>query len=263
MINIYAISLPDHIERRHHIQAECARVGIAAEIIDATDMRAADESSIHKLCKLPLAKPLKKQRYLSAGELGCSLSHRAVYQTVLARGQDYALILEDDAYFIEDPSVLLNPDYLQTIQQQYPFDVLILGYVKTLPEHLPYYYRRIPLKTRATLTVNDKLYRFGTPWEQYGCGTVAYIISAQGARKLLADEKPSVAADDWLYFEQQNGLRILHSRPAFVLEDATRFDSTIRQEPNGFLQPKRSSIIIRSTKGWLKNFAMNYLNLKK
>ncbi|MDU1347593.1 hypothetical protein [Eikenella corrodens] len=104
---------------------------------------------------------------------------------------------------------------------------------------------------------------FGTPWEQYGCGTVAYIISREGAEKLCrATQSPCATADDWLYFEQHHGLRILHSRPAFVLEALEKFDSTIRQEKAGFLQPKTSSVIIRSIKGYLKHIGMNYLGMK-
>lgn len=258
MIPVYAISLPDHAERRRHIQAECARVGLNAEIVDAADMRRATPEEIRAQCRLPAAKRRKKQRYLTAGELGCALSHRAVYQTVLARGQDYALVLEDDARFLADPAPLLRSGSLQNIAAQYPFDVLILGYVKTLPQHLPYYYRRIPLKNRAVFAG----YRFGTPWEQYGCGAVGYVITAAGAAKLLSQPQPCVAADDWLYFERQLGLRVLHARPALILEHAEALNSTIRTEAAVFLQPKLSSVIVRSTKGCLKHIAMNYLGFK-
>ncbi|MDO5356526.1 MAG: glycosyltransferase family 25 protein [Conchiformibius sp.] len=263
MIPAYAISLSGHTERRRHIQAECARIGIEAEIIDAVDMRTATDEEIRRLSEPTNHLKPHKRRYLHAGELGCFLSHRNVYQTVLTRGQDYALILEDDARFIRTPLPLLDSGSLNALAQQYPFDVLIIGYVKTLPEHLPYYYRRQPLKRCAALDTADGKIIFGTPWQQYGCGAVAYIVSAAGARKLLSDPKPCCAADDWLYFEQRHGVRILHSRPAFVVEDASRLDSTIRQEPDGFLQPKRSSIIIRSAKGCLKHLAMNYLGFKK
>jgi len=41
-----------------------------------------------------------------------------------------------------------------------------------------------------------------------------------------------------------------------------KLDSTIRQEKAGFLQPKTSSVIIRSIKGYLKHIGMNYLGMK-
>lgn len=261
-IPVYAVSLAGHAERRRHIAEECAKYGVAVEIVDAADMRCAEEDDIRHLCVLPSGKPEKKRRFLTAGELGCALSHRSVYGKMAERGQDYALVLEDDAHFVRPPAVLLDEENLRRIQEQYPFDVLIVGYVKTLPEHLPYYYRRIPVKRRAVLPSENGDLLFGTPWEQYACGTVAYIISGGGA-KLLAAQDVCVTADDWLYFEQEYGLRVLHCRPAFVLEELVWFDSTIRQERAGFLQPKLSSVVVRSVKGWLKNIAMNYLGLKK
>lgn len=263
MIPAFIISLADEHARREHMRRECARIGLDAVFTDAADLRAADEADIGRLSALPLAKPRKKQRRLTRGELGCALSHRSIYQTIVDRRLPYALILEDDAEFVGNPLPLLDADTLGRLAGQHPFDILLLGYVKTLPAQLPYYYRRIPLKTRARLVLDGDVMIFGTPWEQYGCGTVAYIATQEGARKLLAaTDPPCVAADDWLYFERQHGLRVLHSRPALVLEALEKFDSTIRTEKAGYLKPKTSSIVIRSIKGCLKHIAMNYLGMK-
>lgn len=263
MIPAYIISLADEQARRAHMRQECARVGVDAVFVDAADLRRIDDDELRRRSDLPAAKPKKKQRRLTRGEVGCALSHHGIYAEIVRQGQPYALILEDDAEFIRNPAALLDAGSLNAIAKQYPFDVLLLGYVKTLPAQLPYYYRRIPIKTRAELTINGETVRFGTPWEQYGCGTVAYVITLAGAEKLLpATATPCVAADDWLYFERQHGLSVLHSRPAFVLEALEKFDSTIRTEKAGFLKPKTSSIIIRSIKGRLKHMAMNYLGMK-
>ncbi|MDO4433563.1 MAG: glycosyltransferase family 25 protein [Alysiella sp.] len=254
----YIISLAGETQRREHIIQECARFHIEPEIVDAVDMRQATAADIERLSrKITHWKP-KKQRWLSKGELGCALSHHQVYQKIVDNQDDFALILEDDAEFIANPHVLLNSGSLKDIYQQYPFDVLLIGYVKILPQYLPYFYRCIPIKTHAQLHG----FRFGTPWAQYACGTVAYIITQQGAKKLLsATTQPCATADDWLYFEQKLDLKILHSRPAFVLENL-QLDSTIRQDTHSSYYPKFSSQIIRSIKGCLKNIAMNYLRFK-
>ena len=263
MIPAYIISLANQQDRREHMRQECARVGIEATFIDAVDMRQASQSDIERLSSRLLHKKTKKQRWLTRGELGCALSHHQVYAHIVRQQHPYALVLEDDAEFIRNPQPLLNEGYLKALSAQYPFDILILGYVKTLPHQLPYYYRRIPIKHRAKMNTDGNTIYFGTPWEQYGCGTVAYIISREGAEKLCrATQTPCATADDWLYFEQHHGLCILHSRPAFVLEALEKFDSTIRQEKAGFLQPKTSSVIIRSIKGYLKHIGMNYLGMK-
>lgn len=263
MIPVYIVSLAGETERREHMRGQCRRFGLAAVFIDAVDMRQVGQKDIERLSTRMLHKKPKKQRWLSRGELGCALSHHRVYEAVCAQSQPYALILEDDAEFIRNPLPLLDEGYLNALSDQYPFDVLIVGYVKTLPQQLPYYYRRLPIKYRAAMATDGETVRFGTPWEQYGCGTVAYIVSRAGAEKLrAATQTPCAAADDWLYFEQHHRLRILHSRPAFVLEALEKLDSTIRIEKADFLRPKASSVIIRSVKGYLKHFAMNYLGMK-
>ncbi len=263
MIPIYTISLAGETERREHIRQECSRFGLQAIHTDAVDMRRTDEQEIKNLSRLPERKPRKKQRYLTRGELGCALSHLNIYRSITEQQQNYALILEDDAVFLRNPAPLLDESVLNNLQSQYPFDVLILGYVKTLSHQLPYYYRRIPVKKRAALDIAGESLSFGTPWEQYGCGTVAYIVTRQGAAKLLGiNSPPCVSADDWLYFERHAGLRVLHARPTFVLEALEKLDSTIRIEKADFLKPKTVSVIIRSIKGCLKNFAMNTLGMK-
>lgn len=263
MIPIYIISLANEADRRQHMRRQCGRFGLEAVFIDACDMRQASQADIERLSALPLHRKPKKQRRLSRGEVGCALSHHNVYETICAQAEPYALVLEDDAEFIRNPLPLLDEGYLNALSAQYPFDVLIVGYVRTLPQQLPYYYRRQPLKYRAALPAEGGSVRFGTPWAQYGCGTVAYIVSRAGAEKLRqATATPCVPADDWLYFEQHHGLRILHSRPAFVLEALNTLGSTISVEKPDFLRPKTSSMIVRSLKGYLKHFVMNYLGMK-
>ncbi|MDK4535986.1 glycosyltransferase family 25 protein [Kingella kingae] len=263
MISTYIISLASETRRRAHMKAQAERYQLNAAFFDAVDMRQATQTDIEHLSVLPKHKKPKKQRWLSKGELGCALSHHQIYQEMINKQLDYAFILEDDARFLQSPKDLLLPENLRKIAAQYDFDILILGYVKTLEHQLPYYHRRIPIKKRATLQLPEQTIQFGTPWEQYGCGAVAYVITKKGAEKLLnITQKPCVPADDWLYFEQHCGVKVLHARPTFVLEDLEQLVSTIRVEKANFLQPKLSSIIIRSIKGWCKHIAMNYLGFK-
>lgn len=263
MIKTYVISLADETKRRQHVLAECARYHIDAELVDAVDMRQVTQAEIERLSYRLTHLKSKRQRWLKTGELGCALSHHAVYQKMIEEKHDYALVLEDDVQWIADPSPLLDSQVLNSIAQQYSFDILIMGYVRTLPSQLAYYYRRVPLKNRAIYHINDKVWYFGTPWEQYACGTVAYIISQSGAQKMLQiTAKPHTSADDWLYFERQCGVRVLHSRPIFALEELTQFESTISQEKPNFLKTKPSSKIMRISKGYLKYIAMNYLGFK-
>ena len=253
-IPTYVISLADETERRKHISRQLNSFQMPFEWLDACDMRQSSET-------LP-PRAGKEKHAMCAAEIGCARSHDWAYQKIVERRQDYALIVEDDAKFIRNPHPLMQPENLAKIQQQYPFDVLIIGYVKTLQSQLPFYYRRIPIKFQAALTLeNSEILHFGTPWQQYGCGTVAYIITQQGAQKMLAaTQQADIRADNWLYFERTLGLKILHTRPTFVLEDLEKFVSSIRTENPDFLRWKTSSIIIRSIKGWCKHIWMNGLS---
>lgn len=261
MINIFVVSLAKETKRRAYIQNECAKAGLDATFIDAVDMREATDQQIQQYSdKLMHLKP-KKQRWLTRGELGCALSHRLVYQKMVAEHIPYALVLEDDAKIIGDLTHFLDSKTLESIQQQNAFDVLILGYVKVLENHLNEYYRKIPIKLRAKLTLDHQTFIFGTPWRQYACGTVAYIVSLAGAKKLLLDDKPRCTADDWRFFEKNVQLRVLHMRPALVVEELEHLDSTIRLV--NYCPPKLRSVMIRRFKGWLKDIAMNKLGMKK
>ena len=105
-------------------------------------------------------------------------------------------------------------------------------------------------------------YKFGSPWEQYGCGTLSYIITNEGAKKILSSKNIEVEADNWLYYEKNYNLSIIHIRPSLFIEDCVNFKSTIRKEKDDFLKIKNSSLIIRTIKGTIKNFIMNVLKLK-
>ncbi|WP_274585563.1 glycosyltransferase family 25 protein [Neisseria leonii] len=259
-IPTYVVSLAGETVRRAHIAEECSKFGIRPVFVDACDMRGIGQEDLQSRSCLPEHKQGKKKRWLKPGELGCALSHLQVYRRMLEQQEEYALILEDDAMFIRDPRPLLDTGRLKALRERVPFDVLIVGYVKTLPQYLPYYYRRIPLKRLATFDLNGETACFGTPWAQYGCGTVAYIATRSAAQKLLnVNTPPRVAADDWLYFEQHGKVRVIHSRPAFVLEALEKLRSTIRCESLGDCLPKWHSWAVRSVKGWVKYFILNYI----
>ena len=198
----------------------------------------------------PTKSALKKQRFLQNTEIACALGHQQIYKKISEGKSPFALILEDDVIFLRDPRPLLRA--LPKIEAAIGFDVLLLAYVKLLEKDLPYHYRRLPIKRRY----HWKNFYFGTPWQQFSAGTVAYIITREGAKKLLS-YPIRVTADDWLYHERHLDLTVWHMRPLIALENVSAFASDVREEKKDFLRIKPSSRIIRSLKGWVKNFLMN------
>lgn len=116
MIPIYIISLANEQQRREHIAQECQRLSLPFQFIDAYDARHLSQKEIEAKSLLPTHRKAKKQRYLSKGELGCALSHLTAYQTLLNTPHEYALILEDDAYFVRSPTPLLDEAVLNDMQ---------------------------------------------------------------------------------------------------------------------------------------------------
>ena len=132
---IYIISLSTEIERRKYVAEQLAQYELEPIYVDAIDMRTASTEQV-----LAAQDHLvnKQTRVLTAGEVGCALSHLSAYKTIIQQGIDYALILEDDVMLLENPENLFSA--IPRLYQHHPFDVLIAGYVKILPEQLKYYY---------------------------------------------------------------------------------------------------------------------------
>jgi hypothetical protein len=76
----FVINLPHSVERRRHMEAQVANLD--HEFVDAVDGRFLSTEG--------------RPKWLRPTILGCTLSHRAVYQRVIDEDLPYALVLEDD-----------------------------------------------------------------------------------------------------------------------------------------------------------------------
>lgn len=255
----FVVSLADELERRSYVAELVKQYALDAEFIDAVDMRKVDDSVAREFYR-PTERALQKNRFLNRAEIGCALSHQHIYKRMIDEQIPVALVLEDDVQFLSSPTALLESvEQGIELNQAISFDVLIIGYVKVTPEQLDYYYRKYPIKKSEKLGGSW----LGRPWKQYGCGTVAYIITLEGAKKMYQSSGlVSVTADDWGHFEQQHTLKVWHMQPSVAIEACERFDSTIRVERDDFLQPTWHSKLIRSTKGMIKDFLMNKVGMK-
>ena len=90
-MQVYVVNLARSPERRAHITAELAKTGLDYEIVTAVDGRDLDLDDVTLITPALLAR-----NAFPAGAAGCALSHLRVYEEVLARGLDHALIIEDD-----------------------------------------------------------------------------------------------------------------------------------------------------------------------
>lgn len=115
-------------------------------------------------------------RPLSRAEIGCALSHASVYRTILERGLDCALVLEDDARphdrFFDFPYREITCS----------FDVV------------NFYSEYAIVRRRPAFRIQEVAFHRPV-WETRGA--VAYLISQAGARKLEAATRPLSTVADW------------------------------------------------------------------
>lgn len=116
-------------------------------------------------------------RLLNDGEIGCALSHRLCYKSLLDSDSPYAMILEDDISIIRDFNSLPWDDITRKINVSQPRVVFFSG---------DYWRMSSKSITRAFDAV----------------GAYAYIINKAAASAILSVQKPFVVADDWLAYKR-------------------------------------------------------------
>ncbi|MEZ6131735.1 MAG: glycosyltransferase family 25 protein [Planctomycetaceae bacterium] len=97
----FVITLERSVERRPHADWIVSQLPLPSEILNAVDGRALPQDLVAEVCQRQIHSP-KYPHELSRGEIGCFLSHRNAWQTILDRNLDAALILEDDITFDRD-----------------------------------------------------------------------------------------------------------------------------------------------------------------
>jgi glycosyl transferase family 25 len=156
------ISLDTASKRRYDINREFQYQGIDFSFHDAIKGSELDLRKYHSL-ESPY------HRKLSAGEVGCYLSHISLLKSFLASSGDYLVVYEDD--------VRLTSDYGNKVEsilsklKEDCFDLLLLGYRN---DYLSFWggYRSDEVKLK----------RFC----DYGWGAHAYVVTKKSAEKILA-----------------------------------------------------------------------------
>lgn len=112
------------------------------------------------------------------GELGCTLSHFAIWQLVVERGYKRILIFEDDARTVNPGPHIFDSvnDFYQQLGDKEEPDLLYLGKCCDRCKKLKHVY--------------ENIYRSTSPL----C-THAYIITNKGAKKLLSSGRFGISGD--------------------------------------------------------------------
>lgn len=194
-------------------------------------------------------------RELTNGELGCNISHHLIYRDILEKKIDYALILEDDALLNND----LKSFILSLLEKNIKWDVILLGYSKVNEKEYKTMNIQNPI---GRFIFKYKNYRIGKVAKNYTVGTVGYLVSNLGAKKMVDSNLiGSCLADDWEYFEKQAKLKIFHCRPFLVYENYEFFESAISCEREKISKDSATNNFIINIAKYMRGY-LRYLKLR-
>ncbi len=107
MLPVFIISLANATERRERITHIMNELGLEFTFEDAVDGRE------FNVLQQEIYDPKKRLRYfakhLTGGDIGCTLSHKNIYQKIINQKIPQALILEDD--------IIIHDGFLETLRE--------------------------------------------------------------------------------------------------------------------------------------------------
>lgn len=228
---IFVVSLARAVERRARVKERLA--GLDFRFFDGVDKLDLDRDrlrrdGIYDEDRTPAA--FRHRAEMPLGHIGCSLSHRAVYEQIVRNGWRRVVILEDDVVPLEAALPLL-PAALGELPTG--FELCYLGYL--LNEAVTFRARAKRALYVALSTVGLSRWRPGEAMRllprpfsahlrragRHLC-THAYAVTLEGARKLLAAQTPvGFNSDQLLAFLVLRGrLDAYAARPMFFDQEA-------------------------------------------
>lgn len=150
---------------------------------------------------------------LNNGEIGCFLSHRAIWEQIKENGWDKTLILEDDALFLEG----FQETFDNIIERMPEYDMLYLG-------QWNYDIDVIHGETRA---LKEKVFDVPTRSIHKACRcwlTHAYIVDLKCVDKLINNSKNIYASVDRVLadIQENENLNVYAVYPNLINQDMTK-----------------------------------------
>ncbi|QHM75256.1 Lipooligosaccharide biosynthesis protein lex-1 [Mixta theicola] len=181
----FIINLEEEVERREKITNQCQHHNLNYQLIKAVNGKTLPQPVVSAVtANYPACG-------LTQGEIGCALSHLAVYAAIVSENLNCALILEDDAILDADLQKYLNSIEFH-INNQRP-EIYILSAVDACN-------KSITRKLGQDIT----FYRLA-----YGSCAHGYIINKAAAQALRKYNLPvRFEADQWTLFRDLCGIYI-------------------------------------------------------
>lgn len=209
---IFIISLKDS-PRRKEISARLSSLGLEFQFFDAVYGKELTQEQLEKVDFEFYPKKYAARKPLTLGEIGCALSHIKMYEYIIENNILEAIILEDDAivslYFKQ-----ILEDVLKKVPSRREIIFFDHGKAKVFP-------------IMRNLVERYRLARYLKPSKNSKRSiirTTAYLITKNGARKLLKFAYPVRLPSDFL-----TGLLQMTDIHAYGVEPACVFGGHISE----------------------------------
>lgn len=153
---------------------------------------------------------------MSPSQIGCALSHIKIYRSFIKTEYEFALILEDDAIFVNN----LNDELKNFIINSFKYKKQII-----LLSELKQFYNK-PLNKSEKYELVDVSNAFFTH---------AYFINKDAAKAIVTFNYPvKTIADNFIFFKIYCGIKITGINPFIADQDKKNYKTTISTERNNF-----------------------------
>lgn len=202
---IFVISLKNS-PRRAVISRHLASLGLKFEFFDAVYGKELPESELAKVDYEFYPKIYNAKKPLTLGEVGCAISHINLYEHIVKNNIPEAIIFEDDVFLhLYFPSIL--SDALSKISNKREILFLYHGKAKIYP-----FPRNLIERYRLA-----KYIKPSKKSKRCIIGAAAYLITQEGAKKLLTHAYPIRMPADYLTgLLQMTGINAYGIEPSCV-----------------------------------------------
>ncbi|KAI5620915.1 procollagen galactosyltransferase 1-like, partial [Silurus asotus] len=183
---VFMINLQRRTDRRVRMLRALRLQGIDCKIVPAVDGKAMNVSEIHSMGihMLPGYSDPYHGRPLTKGELGCFLSHYNIWKEIAERGLKTSLVIEDDLRFEIFFKRRLKNLMSEVEREGLDWDLIYIGRKRMQVDH----------PEKAVPNIHNLVEADYSYW------TLGYMMSLQGAKKLLKAEplKKMLPVDEFL-----------------------------------------------------------------
>ncbi|WP_165904998.1 glycosyltransferase family 25 protein [Parashewanella curva] len=201
---ILAINMPQNESRWQHLQQQLSQLSLKGTHFSAVVGSALFQDEIETIYDEKLNKRYY-HRDLTVGEIGCYASHSQAWQKLLDSDQPHAVVLEDDINLSDDFTTILA-----TIDRLQGWDIIKLSDNRNNP-------------AAETIALSDTVNCIS--YKRVPNCMTGYVISRQGAEKLLARKRFFRPVDVDIQFHSELNLQVIGLQPYCVFE--ANFDSEI------------------------------------